>query len=63
MLFPLQYSNQNCKFTAFIAIFVPKSFVDGRKDVLPPFQKIKPTDQTIWFHAASLGNMSKAFGN
>jgi 3-deoxy-D-manno-octulosonic-acid transferase len=20
-----------------------------------PFKKIKPTDQTIWFHAASLG--------
>jgi 3-deoxy-D-manno-octulosonic-acid transferase len=36
--------------------FRPKNqtFVDGRKDVLPPFKKIKP-DQTIWFHAASLG--------
>jgi 3-deoxy-D-manno-octulosonic-acid transferase len=22
-----------------------------------PFKKIKPTDQTIWFHAASLGNI------
>jgi 3-deoxy-D-manno-octulosonic-acid transferase len=40
------------------AIFVPKIklFVDGRKDVFTTLsQKIKPTDQTIWFHAASLG--------
>lgn len=41
-----------------IAIFVPKIklFVAGRKDVFSILsQKIKPTDQTIWFHAASLG--------
>ena len=41
-----------------IAIFVPKVklFVDGRKEVFSILlQKIKPRDQTIWFHAASLG--------
>jgi 3-deoxy-D-manno-octulosonic-acid transferase len=41
-----------------IAVFVPKIklFVDGRKDVfLTLSEKIKPTDRTIWFHAASLG--------
>ena len=41
-----------------IAVFVPKIklFVDGRKDVfLNLSEKIKPTDRTIWFHAASLG--------
>jgi 3-deoxy-D-manno-octulosonic-acid transferase len=41
-----------------IAIFVPKIklFVDGRKDVFSILsRKIKLTDQTIWFHAASLG--------
>lgn len=33
-----------------------KLFVDGRKNVLPILaQKIKPSDKTIWFHAASLG--------
>lgn len=33
-----------------------KLFVDGRKLVFPVLeQKIKPTDKTIWFHAASLG--------
>ncbi|WP_196852935.1 3-deoxy-D-manno-octulosonic acid transferase [Flavobacterium sp. CAN_S2] len=33
-----------------------KLFVDGRKVVFPLLeQKIKPTDKTIWFHAASLG--------
>lgn len=40
------------------ALFSPKMklFVDGRKDVfLILEQKIKPEDQTIWFHAASLG--------
>jgi 3-deoxy-D-manno-octulosonic-acid transferase len=46
------------------AIFVQnQTFVDGRKDVLPPSQKIKPTDQTIWFHAASLGNRARPSGN
>ncbi|OAB28034.1 3-deoxy-D-manno-octulosonic-acid transferase [Flavobacterium fryxellicola] len=33
-----------------------KLFVDGRKVVFPFLeQKIKPTDKTVWFHAASLG--------
>ena len=41
-----------------IAIFNPKIklFVEGRKVVFPTLeQKIKPSDKTIWFHAASLG--------
>ena len=41
-----------------IAIFSPKIklFVEGRKVVFPTLkQKIKPSDKTIWFHAASLG--------
>lgn len=41
-----------------IAFFVPKIklFVAGRKDVFPTLiTKIKPSDKTIWFHAASLG--------
>lgn len=41
-----------------VAVFSPKIelFVNGRKDVfLKLSQKIKATDQTIWFHAASLG--------
>lgn len=41
-----------------IAIFSPKMklFVNGRKDVFSILlQKINPQDQTIWFHAASLG--------
>jgi 3-deoxy-D-manno-octulosonic-acid transferase len=41
-----------------IAFFSPKMklFVDGRKDVFTILeQKIAATDQTIWFHAASLG--------
>lgn len=41
-----------------IAFFSPKTklFVEGRKVVsLVLEQKIKPTDKTIWFHAASLG--------
>ena len=40
------------------ALFSPKMklFMDGRKVVFPILeQKIKPTDKTIWFHAASLG--------
>ena len=40
------------------ANFSPKMklFVDGRKDVFTTlFSKIKPSDKTIWFHAASLG--------
>ncbi|MDI1307549.1 MAG: glycosyltransferase N-terminal domain-containing protein, partial [bacterium] len=41
-----------------VALFSPKIklFVDGRKIVFPTLeQKIKPSDKTIWFHAASLG--------
>ncbi|RDI54776.1 3-deoxy-D-manno-octulosonic-acid transferase [Flavobacterium glaciei] len=40
------------------ALFSPKMklFVEGRKPVFTTLeQKIKPTDATIWFHAASLG--------
>lgn len=42
----------------FISIFSPKMklFVDGRKEVFTILErKIAPQDQTIWFHAASLG--------
>jgi 3-deoxy-D-manno-octulosonic-acid transferase len=41
-----------------VALFSPKIklFVEGRKDVFATLeQKIKPSDKTIWFHAASLG--------
>lgn len=41
-----------------VAFFSPKMklFVDGRKNVFPILeQKIEPSDRTIWFHAASLG--------
>jgi 3-deoxy-D-manno-octulosonic-acid transferase len=41
-----------------IALFSPKIrlFLDGRKNVFSILeQEIKPTDKTIWFHAASLG--------
>jgi 3-deoxy-D-manno-octulosonic-acid transferase len=41
-----------------IALFSPKIklFVNGRKAVFSTLQQnIKPSDQTIWFHAASLG--------
>ena len=41
-----------------IAVFNPKIklFVEGRKNVFSTLeQKIKTTDKTIWFHAASLG--------
>ena len=41
-----------------LALFVPKMrlFVNGRKNVFTTLQnKIHPTDNTIWFHAASLG--------
>lgn len=41
-----------------VAIFNPKIklFVDGRKLVFAILsEKIKPSDKTIWFHAASLG--------
>jgi len=42
----------------FIAVFNPKMklFVAGRKSVFPTLEeKIKSSDKTIWFHAASLG--------
>ncbi|MEA9411373.1 3-deoxy-D-manno-octulosonic acid transferase [Flavobacterium sp. PL02] len=41
-----------------VALFSPKIrlFVNGRKDVFTILkEKIKPSDKTIWFHAASLG--------
>jgi 3-deoxy-D-manno-octulosonic-acid transferase len=39
-----------------IAIFVQnQTFVDGKRCFTTLSAKIKPTDQTIWFHAASLG--------
>src|SRR5688572_14434508 len=41
-----------------VAIFSTKMklFIDGRKNVLSDLsKKIKPSDQTIWFHVASLG--------
>jgi len=41
-----------------LALFSPKMklFVNGRKEVFSILQsKINPNDQTIWFHAASLG--------
>jgi 3-deoxy-D-manno-octulosonic-acid transferase len=41
-----------------IALFSPKIklFVEGRKNVFPTLkERIKSTDKTIWFHAASLG--------
>ncbi|TDW46415.1 3-deoxy-D-manno-octulosonic-acid transferase [Flavobacterium sp. 270] len=45
-------------FLKIIALFSPKIklFVDGRKNVFAILEeKIKPTDKTIWFHSASLG--------
>lgn len=54
--------NSTIQFTQFllkiIALFSPKMklFVDGRKDVFTILeQKLSVNDQTIWFHAASLG--------
>ena len=41
-----------------VALFSPKMklFMDGRKSVFQTLaDKIKPSDKTIWFHAASLG--------
>lgn len=51
----VQIANFSLKITA---LFSPKIklFVDGRKPVFDILAtKIKPTDKTIWFHAASLG--------
>lgn len=45
-----------------LALFSPKMklFVNGRKDVFPTLKsKILPSDQTIWFHAASLGEFEQ----
>jgi 3-deoxy-D-manno-octulosonic-acid transferase len=45
-------------FLKIIALFSPKIklFVEGRKNVFTLLEeKIKPTDKTIWFHSASLG--------
>ncbi|MEO6174110.1 MAG: glycosyltransferase N-terminal domain-containing protein [Flavobacterium circumlabens] len=45
-------------FLKIIALFSPKIklFINGRKDVFTILEeRIKPTDKTIWFHAASLG--------
>ena len=38
-----------------------KLFTDGRKNLFEELrQKIKPTDKTLWFHAASLGEYEQA---
>ncbi|MEP7094287.1 MAG: glycosyltransferase N-terminal domain-containing protein [Flavobacterium sp.] len=45
-------------FLKIIALFSPKIklFVEGRKNVFAILEeKIKPSDKTIWFHSASLG--------
>ncbi|MFB3390202.1 3-deoxy-D-manno-octulosonic acid transferase [Flavobacterium sp. LAR06] len=45
-------------FLKIIALFSPKIklFIEGRKNVFTILEeKIKPTDKTIWFHSASLG--------
>lgn len=45
-----------------VALFSPKVklFVDGRKNVFQILnQKIKSSDKTIWFHAASLGEFEQ----
>ncbi|MDR7371855.1 glycosyltransferase N-terminal domain-containing protein [Flavobacterium aquidurense] len=45
-------------FLKIVALFSPKIklFIDGRKNVFSILEeKIKPTDKTIWFHSASLG--------
>jgi 3-deoxy-D-manno-octulosonic-acid transferase len=45
-----------------LALFSPKMklFVEGRKTVFTTLSsKIKPTDKTIWFHAASLGEFEQ----
>lgn len=45
-----------------VALFSPKTklFVNGRKNVFQQLErKISPTDKTIWFHAASLGEFEQ----
>ncbi|WP_133507288.1 3-deoxy-D-manno-octulosonic acid transferase [Flavobacterium chryseum] len=45
-------------FLKIVALFSPKIklFIEGRKNVFKILEeKIKPTDKTIWFHSASLG--------
>ena len=49
-------------FLRILALFSPKMklFVDGRKIVFNQLkQKVTPTDKTIWFHAASLGEFEQ----
>lgn len=51
----IQIASPLLKFTALFNSKI-KLFVDGRKNVFETLeQKIKPSDKTIWFHAASLG--------
>lgn len=50
------------QFVKLLALFSPKIklFVDGRKTVFQTLsEKIKQEDQTIWFHAASLGEFEQ----
>ena len=45
-------------FLKIVALFSPKIklFIEGRKNIFTILEeKIKPTDKTIWFHSASLG--------
>jgi 3-deoxy-D-manno-octulosonic-acid transferase len=49
-------------FLKIVALFSPKIklFVQGRKNVFAVLvQKINPSDRTIWFHAASLGEFEQ----
>lgn len=49
-------------FIKILALFSPKMklFVDGRKTVFDQIKKkIQPSDATIWFHAASLGEFEQ----
>jgi 3-deoxy-D-manno-octulosonic-acid transferase len=49
------FASQALKLVAIFSAKI-KLFVEGRKIVFPTLeQKIKPSDKTIWFHAASLG--------
>lgn len=54
--------NFAAQFIKLLALFNPKMklFVEGRKVVFQQLEKtIKPSDQTIWFHAASLGEFEQ----
>ena len=63
MLFLYNFLVQFSSFVLkFVAVFNPKIklFVDGRKSVFSTLtEKIKPSDKTIWFHAASLGEFEQ----